>query len=46
MAKYLTREGMGKFKKELEYLENTKRKEIADSYEKYFDILWNKAKAD
>ena len=30
MAKYLTREGMGKFKKELEYLENTKRKEIAD----------------
>ena len=30
MAKYLTKESLEKFKKELEYLEKTKRKEIAD----------------
>ena len=30
MAKYLTREGLEKFKKELGYLENTKRREIAE----------------
>jgi len=30
MAKYLTREALEKFKKELDYLENIKRKEIAE----------------
>ena len=30
MEKYLTAEGLEKFKKELDYLENTKRKEIAE----------------
>lgn len=30
MEKYLTAEGLEKFKKELDYLENTKRREIAE----------------
>lgn len=30
MAKYLTKEGIEKLKKELEYLENVKRKELSD----------------
>jgi len=30
MAKYLTQEGLQKFKKELDYLENTKRREVSE----------------
>ncbi|PIP25195.1 MAG: transcription elongation factor GreA [Candidatus Nealsonbacteria bacterium CG23_combo_of_CG06-09_8_20_14_all_36_12] len=34
MEKYLTQEGLGKLKKELEYLKTTKRKEIAERLER------------
>ena len=44
MEKYLTLEGLGKLKKELEHLKNVKRKEIAERLEKsiaYGDLSEN-----
>ena len=44
MEKYLTPEGLGKLKKELEYLKTVKRKEIAERLEKaiaYGDLTEN-----
>ena len=34
MAKYITREGLEKLKKEIEYLKTTKRDELADRLQK------------
>ncbi len=38
MVEYMSPEGLAKLKKELDYLKNTKRKEIAESLQKVTDF--------